>query len=95
MKERQAMPKPSTEFEFRVFPADADGRMDSKDELKEITRHEDKAAAKRRGASLAKKYNGPVDIAYHGDEDWSERYITTAAPSKYHRSGVRFERLDS
>lgn len=89
------MTRPSTEFEFHVFPADSDGRMETKDELKEITRHEDKAAAKRRGAALAKKYNGPVDIAYSGDWDWSERYITTAAPSRYHSGGVRFERLDS
>jgi hypothetical protein len=42
---------------------------------------------------LAKKIEGPVDIAYVGQEPWDERYITTAAPSEHHSIGYRFERL--
>jgi hypothetical protein len=80
-------------FEFRVFPADEDGCMDTTAELREITDHEDRQAAKSRGGSLAKRYNGPVDIAYAGNAPWADRYITTASPSKYHSRGYRFERI--
>jgi hypothetical protein len=52
------------------------------------------SAAKAKAGSLAKRSNGPVDLAYAGDADWPDRYITTAAPSEYHAKGYRFERLD-
>lgn len=80
-------------FEFHVYPADEDGRMDTAKELTEKTEHEDRQAAKGRAGRLAKKYNGPVDLAYAGDEPWAERYITTASPSQYHKAGYRFERI--
>lgn len=49
--------------------------------------------ARSKGATLCKRSNGPVDIAECGDSDWSERYMTTAMPSKFHVRGVCFERL--
>jgi hypothetical protein len=51
------------------------------------------SAARAAAGSLAKRNNGPVDLAYDGDEPWSERYITTASPSDYHTTGYRHERL--
>lgn len=52
------------------------------------------SSAKAKAGRLAKRNNGPVDLAYAGDADWADRYITTAAPSEFHASGYRFERLD-
>jgi hypothetical protein len=52
------------------------------------------AAAKAKAGRLAKSMGGPVDLARSGSADWSERYLTTAAPSDFHVSGYRFERLD-
>ena len=55
------------------------------------------SGARSHAGRIAKKNNGPVDIAL--DEHcnsgfWHERYITTAYPSKFHASGYQFERLD-
>lgn len=52
------------------------------------------AAAKAKAGRIAKAMGGPVDLARAGSADWSERYLTTAAPSEFHASGFRFERLD-
>jgi hypothetical protein len=51
------------------------------------------SAARGAAGLLAKRNNGPVDLAYAGDEPWDKRYITTAAPSEYHTAGYRHERL--
>ena len=82
-------------FEFRVFPADEDGKMNISDEFTEFFDLRDITAAKGKAGRLAKKNNCPVDLAYSGNEPWEERYITTARPSEYHRSGFAFERLDN
>jgi hypothetical protein len=50
-------------------------------------------AAKAKAGRIAKRNDGPVDLALDGDRPWSDRYITTAAPSKFHSSGYRLERL--
>jgi hypothetical protein len=50
-------------------------------------------AARAQAGRLAKKIEGPVDLARVGAEEWSERYLTTANPSDWHASGYRFERL--
>jgi hypothetical protein len=52
------------------------------------------SAAKAAAGRLAKRNGGPVDLAFAGGAEWNERYITTAAPSPYHASGYRFERLE-
>lgn len=86
-------------FEFHAYRATGtSGEIASKPEVttKEFA---ETAQAKGFGGRLAKKVNGPVDIAfaYQAGEiaqDWDHRYITTAAPSEHHASGYRFERLD-
>lgn len=92
------MPR-SQKFEFRVFPADEWGNQDSKTEFTVEEDLRDINAARSRAGTLAKQNNGPVDLAYAYEsggvgQDWNERYVTTAAPSEYHASGVRFERID-
>jgi hypothetical protein len=82
------------QFEFRAFPDEAQG-----DQQTLIETWRDVAAAKGRAGRLAKRVNGPVDLAYAYEagepgQDWSDRYLTTAAPSEYHAAGYRFERLD-
>jgi hypothetical protein len=51
------------------------------------------SAARSHAGSLAKRNGGPVDVAYHSTKHWEERYVTTAAPSEYHATGYRCERL--
>lgn len=87
-------------FEFRVFPADEFGAMNSKDEFAEVLDLRDINAARNRAGTIAKQNNGPVDLAYAYEaggvgQDWADRYITTAAPSEYHAKGFRFERLEN
>jgi hypothetical protein len=86
---------PTINFEFRVFPADESGVMHTAAEFTEFADLADLTAAKRKAGSLAKANNGPVDLAYADERHpWNERYVTTAAPSEFHKSGYRFERLD-
>ena len=70
--------------EFGVVAADAD-----------VSHHKfrSEAAARSMAGRMAKKVNGPVDLAHAGDADWDERYVTTASPSEFHASGYRFDRL--
>jgi hypothetical protein len=79
-------------FEFHVYKGDADGNVVTKPEINEIC-FDETAQARRYAGQLAKRFNGPVDLAKGGEEAWEDRYITTAAPSAYHTSGYRFERL--
>ncbi len=81
-------------FEFHVYPADENGAMNISAEFTEWADCRDVASAKSKAGSLAKKHNGPVDLAYAGNEPWNERYLTTARPSEYHKKGFSFERLD-
>lgn len=86
-------------YEMRVFPADEHGDTTGKGEFTLVEPFRDINAARRRAGGLAKKHNGPVDLAYasglanYNNEDWDDRYITTAAPSPHHSAGYRFERL--
>lgn len=74
---------------FELVPFDQDGR-----EMDRITIEKPSEAAVRSHAGrVAKANNGPVDIARAGDEDWNDRYVTTAAPSEFHATGYYFERL--
>lgn len=80
-------------FEFRIFPADQFGGMNTADERTKVEDLPNCNAARNRAGSLAKKNNGPVDLAYAGDEPWEDRYITTASPCEYSVRGFRHERL--
>ncbi|PBB41743.1 hypothetical protein CK222_21545 [Mesorhizobium sp. WSM3866] len=51
------------------------------------------SAARAKAGRMAKRCNGPVDLARAGAAPWDERYITTASPSQFHASGYRLERL--
>jgi hypothetical protein len=81
-------------FELQAYPADEDNAILNANPEIEFENCRDIAAAKGKAGRLAKRINGPVDLAYAGNEPWNERYITTASPSEYHKSGFRFERLD-
>jgi hypothetical protein len=78
-----------TEYEFVSYGEDAGGPQ-------AIERHTlaSESSARSKAGSIAKKINGPVDIAVAGAENWDQRYVTTASPSEFHTSGYRFERLD-
>lgn len=75
------------QFEFVVF----DDRAEEKERVTETLRGD--GAARSKAGRLAKKNGGPVDLAYAGGADWSDRYITTAVPSEHHASGFCLERL--
>ena len=88
------MPLPSIQFELRAYPCDEHGAQISDRPQVEVQRYRDVAAARGHAGRWSKRVNGPVDLAYAGDEPWNERYLTTASPSEYHATGYRFERLD-
>lgn len=76
-----------TLYQFRPF-----GEL--LEELPSIERYAPSdAAAIARAGTIAKRNQGPVDIAVAGDAPWDERYITTVAPSEFHAKGFRAERL--
>lgn len=86
-------------FEFRVFPADESGGMNTGDEFTIVEDWRDIAAARGRAGRLAKKNNGPVDLAHAYEpggvaQDWNDRYITTARPDEYTNAGYSFGRID-
>lgn len=90
---------PKQKFEFRVFPADANGRFLQDKEFTLEEEWQDRTAARNRAGRLAKQNNGPVDLAeayVPGEigQDWNDRYVTTARPSQYTKTGFEFERLD-
>ena len=76
------------QFEFVIY----DENVNEIDRIVEACRGD--TAARSRAGRLAKKHSGPVDLAYAGGADWSDRYITTASPSEFSTSGYHFERLD-
>ncbi len=76
------------QYEFRLFGPDAAGP-----ETVEYHSLRSDASAKSKAGRLAKRTDGPVDLARAGAADWNDRYMTTAAPSEYHAAGFRFERL--
>lgn len=80
-------------FEFHAYPCDADSRFLTDNPEISISRHMSEAAARSKAGRLAKRINGPVDLAIAGISGWADRYLTTASPSEYHANGYRFERL--
>ena len=75
------------QFEFRAFPEGGVVEQVSFERLKTDS------AARAKAGRLAKRVDGPVDLALAGAAEWDERYITTANPSTFHSTGYRFERL--
>lgn len=82
------------QFEFRAYPGDENGATAVRPTI-EVKDFEEKVNATSYGGRMAKRVNGPVDIAFAGDEPWEDRYITTASPSSHHITGFRFERLEN
>jgi hypothetical protein len=82
----------SNQFEFQSYRADNDGNLPT-EPFVSFQRFNTDSAAKNYAGRLAKRINGPVDIARSGAADWDVRYLTTAHPSEYHTTGFRFERL--
>ncbi|RUW56829.1 hypothetical protein [Mesorhizobium sp. M8A.F.Ca.ET.021.01.1.1] len=79
-------------FEFQSYKGDDDGNIATTADIIFQPFASD-SAAKNYAGRLAKRINGPVDIARAGAAPWDGRYLTTAAPSKVHAAGYRFERL--
>lgn len=77
--------------QYEIRPYDEDGREMGACFITKVT----DAAARAHAGRVAKRNNGPVDLARAGAAGWDERYLTTASPSEFHASGYRFERLES
>lgn len=78
-----------TQLQYELVPYDEDLReMD-----RIIIRKSGDAAARSHAGRVAKANSGPCDLARAGKAEWNDRYLTTAAPSEFHASGYRFERL--
>jgi len=79
-------------FEFHAYHGDAHGAVAEK---ADVTTHsyEETSQAKAYAGRLAKRVNGPVDVAFADERQWVDRYITTAYPSGFHTTGYRFEKL--
>lgn len=48
----------------------------------------------REAGKLAKQNDCAVDVAFHGDKPWHERYLITANPCCFTDKGYYLERLD-
>lgn len=83
-------------YELHVYSATPDGEV-SRDPIRlETLPFVNDAAAKSAARKIARKEQGPVDVALQGSTPWSERYIGTASP-KYPYTDCKvtiFERLD-
>lgn len=76
-------------YEFVIFDGDV--------RVVERQQHEfaETSQARGRAGKLAKQHGGRVDLAFVREgEAWEDRYITTAAPCEFNKSGFRFERLN-
>ena len=74
---------------YEFHPYDEDGK-----ELPiRKARMSSRSSAISRAKALCKKFGGPVDIAFEGDESWDERYITTVCQTSFSSDGFRCERI--
>jgi hypothetical protein len=80
---------PNQHFEFKSYGENAAGA-----EFVEYHYCKSESSARSKAGAIAKRINGPVDLAYASGGAWDVRYMTTASPSEFHVSGYRFERLD-
>lgn len=80
------------QFEFHAYAGDEHGVIAERAEVT-TERMTSDSAARAKAGRIAKRINGPVDLARAGSAEWADRYITTANPSEHHAAGFRFERL--
>lgn len=80
------------QFEFHAYKGDEYGAIADRPEVT-TAEYEEKVSAVGYAGRMAKRIQGPVDVALAGESPWEDRYITTAAPCSYRISGSRFERL--
>lgn len=78
------------QFEFVHYGAFAE----SDTPTREYRQYRSDSAARSYAGRLAKRINGPVDVAFAGAADWDKRYLTTASPSDVHTSGYQFVKID-
>lgn len=79
-------------FEFKAYPADENGKTPAEPETS-VAYYKFDSSARSAAGMMAKRINGPVDLAFAGRGEWADRYITTANPSDYTAKGFSFERL--
>lgn len=75
------------DYEFRVYPEGGE------EANSESGMYRSDSSARAHAGTLAKRFNGPVDLATNEAGLWEDRYMTTASPSEFHVTGYRFERL--
>lgn len=85
----------SQQFEFHIYKGRSEEGVHASEPEVVFESLSGDSAARSKAGRLAKKFDGPVDLAYAGAADWSDRYITTASPSTFYSSGYRFERLEA
>lgn len=78
----------SFNYEFIHYGEDGNG-----DKIRIARVFTDDRAAKDAAGRLSKKINGPVDVARDNGQHWSDRYLTTASPSRWHAKGYSCERI--
>lgn len=86
----------ATVYEFNRYSATEDGDV-SAEPVEIVTKPcLTEGAARAEARSMARKHQGPVDLALAGDEPWSERYVGTAVPAWPYTEckTTVFERLD-
>lgn len=54
--------------------------------------HSSVNSARNKAGKMAVRLNTAVDLATAGDDDYANRYITTASPSDHREAGFRFTR---
>lgn len=82
------------QFEFVHYGKDA---SENPEGVRTYRAFRSDAGAKSHAGRLARKIDGPVDIARAGGAAWNDRYMTTANPAdpEFWANGYSFERLDS
>jgi hypothetical protein len=83
-------------YELHVYSATPEGEVSSDPVRVDSLPFVNDAAAQSAARKIARKEQGPVDVALKGSAPWSERYVGTASP-KYPYSDCKvtiFERLD-
>jgi hypothetical protein len=79
------------QFELHAYKGDEFGVLAERAEV--TYERGSESAVRAKAGRMAKRFNGPVDLALAGNAEWNERYMTTASPSEFHSAGYRFERL--
>lgn len=81
------------QFEFHAYPT-TDSDIPASTPIVTVEQFDETSSAKAHAGRLAKRLNGPVDLAKAGDTSWADRYIATASPSEHHSTGYRLEKFN-